>query len=84
LRPIRCENDHDCRVDCNFLSRREWLSRYTTDLHLVARSKKWVELYLHSPSTPSCCGAQLKHRDNFTFTFYSENYWEHFEKSLSI
>jgi hypothetical protein len=23
LRPIRCENDHDCRVDCNFLSRRE-------------------------------------------------------------
>jgi hypothetical protein len=28
-----------------------------------------VELYLHSPSTPSWRGAQLKHRDNFTFTF---------------
>jgi hypothetical protein len=26
-----------------------------------------VELYLHSPSTPSWLGAQLKHRDNFTF-----------------
>jgi len=28
-----------------------------------------VELYIHSPNTPSCRGAQLKHRDNFTFTF---------------
>jgi len=26
-----------------------------------------VELYLHSPNTPSWRGAQLKHRDNFTF-----------------
>jgi hypothetical protein len=26
-----------------------------------------VELYLHSPNTPSWCGVQLKHRDNFTF-----------------
>jgi len=26
-----------------------------------------VELYLQSPNTPSWCGAQLKHRDNFTF-----------------
>jgi len=26
-----------------------------------------VELYLHSPNTPSWCGAQLKHRNNFTF-----------------
>jgi uncharacterized membrane protein YqjE len=26
-----------------------------------------VELYLHSPNTPSWHGAQLKHRDNFTF-----------------
>jgi len=25
---------------------------------------------LHSPNTPSWCGAQLKHRDNITFTFY--------------
>jgi hypothetical protein len=29
-----------------------------------------VELYLHSPNVPSWHGAQLKHRDNFTFTFY--------------
>jgi hypothetical protein len=31
-----------------------------------AEVKESVELYLHSPYTP---GAQLKHRDNFTFTF---------------
>jgi hypothetical protein len=28
-----------------------------------------VALYFHSPNTPSWRGAQLKHRDNFTFTF---------------
>jgi hypothetical protein len=27
----------------------------------------FLELYLHSPNTPSWRGAQLKHRDNFTF-----------------
>jgi hypothetical protein len=27
-----------------------------------------VELYLHSPNTHSRRGAQLKHRDSFTFT----------------
>jgi hypothetical protein len=27
-----------------------------------------VKLYLHSPNTPSWPGAQLKLRDNFTFT----------------
>jgi hypothetical protein len=30
-----------------------------------AKVKEWVELYLHSPNTPSWRGAQLKHRDNF-------------------
>jgi hypothetical protein len=25
-----------------------------------------VELYLHSPNSPSCSGARLKHRGNFT------------------
>jgi hypothetical protein len=29
-----------------------------------------MELYLHSPNTPSWRGAQLKHRDNFAFTFF--------------
>jgi Asp-tRNA(Asn)/Glu-tRNA(Gln) amidotransferase C subunit len=29
-----------------------------------------VKLYFHSPSTPSWRGLQLKHRNNFTFTFY--------------
>jgi len=29
-----------------------------------------VELYLHSPDTPSWHGAQLKHRDNFTSTLF--------------
>jgi hypothetical protein len=35
-----------------------------------AEVKEWVELYFHSPNTPSWRGAQLKkkHRDNFTFT----------------
>jgi hypothetical protein len=33
-----------------------------------AEVKEWVELYLHSPNTPSWSGAYLKHRDNFTFT----------------
>jgi len=28
-----------------------------------------MELYLHSPNTPSWHGAQLKPRDNFTFIF---------------
>jgi tryptophan synthase alpha subunit len=32
-----------------------------------AEVKEWVELYIHSPTTPSWRGAQLKHRDNFTF-----------------
>jgi hypothetical protein len=30
--------------------------------------KECVELYLHSPNTPSWRGAQLKHGDAFTFT----------------
>jgi hypothetical protein len=34
-----------------------------------AEVKEWVELYLHSPNTPSWRGAQGEHRDNFTFTF---------------
>jgi hypothetical protein len=33
-----------------------------------AEVKLWAELYLHSPNTPSWRGAQLKHRDDFTFT----------------
>jgi hypothetical protein len=31
--------------------------------------KECVELYLHSPNTLSWRDAQLKHRDNFNFTF---------------
>jgi hypothetical protein len=34
-----------------------------------AEVKELVELYFHSPNTPSWHDAQLKHRDNFTFTF---------------
>jgi hypothetical protein len=33
--------------------------------------KEWVELYLYSSNTPSWRVAQLKYRDNFTFTFIS-------------
>jgi hypothetical protein len=32
-----------------------------------AEVKECVELYLHSPNTPSWRGAQLNHRDNFIF-----------------
>jgi hypothetical protein len=35
-----------------------------------------VELYLHSPNTPSWRGAQLKHRDNFTFTLLYFTLWD--------
>jgi hypothetical protein len=35
-----------------------------------AEVKEWVELYLHSPNTPSWRGAQLKHKDNFTLYIY--------------
>jgi hypothetical protein len=34
-----------------------------------AEVKEWVDLCLHSPNTPSWCGAQLKHGDTFNFTF---------------
>jgi hypothetical protein len=36
-----------------------------------AEVKKCVELYIHPPNTPSWRGAQLKHRENFTFYLYS-------------
>jgi hypothetical protein len=31
-----------------------------------------VDLYFQSPNTPSWRGAQLKHRDNFNFTYSRE------------
>jgi len=31
-----------------------------------AEVKEWVKLYLRSPNTPSLCGAQVKHKDNFS------------------
>jgi hypothetical protein len=34
-----------------------------------AEVKWWVELYFHSPNTPSWRGAQLKHRDNCTLPY---------------
>jgi hypothetical protein len=34
-----------------------------------AEVKECVQLYIHSPNTPSYLGAQLKQRDNFTFAF---------------
>jgi hypothetical protein len=34
--------------------------------------KESVELHLHSPNTPPWHGAQLKHRDNFTFIVLSQ------------
>jgi hypothetical protein len=40
--------------------------KLTTYLHLVPRSK---DVWSCPPNTPSWRGAQLKHRDNFFFTF---------------
>jgi hypothetical protein len=42
----------------------------------IAAVKEWVELYLYSLNTPSWRGAQLKHRDNFTFylVYYSSKH----------
>jgi hypothetical protein len=34
-----------------------------------AEVKEWVELYFHSPNTPSWHGTQEEHRDNF-YLFY--------------
>jgi hypothetical protein len=34
-----------------------------------AELKEWVELYLHSPNTPTWRGAQLRHRDRFLNSF---------------
>jgi hypothetical protein len=36
-----------------------------------AEIKECVELYLHSPNTPSWRGARLNHRDNFTFYLFT-------------
>jgi hypothetical protein len=36
-----------------------------------AEVKESMELYIHSPNTPSWRGAQLKHSDNFSFTLPS-------------
>jgi len=37
-----------------------------------AEVKELVELYLHSTNTPPKRGAQLKHRDNFTFYLFNK------------
>jgi hypothetical protein len=43
--------------------------KLTTHLHLAPKSKnEWS--YTSTPNTRSWRGAQLKHRGNFTFTFY--------------
>jgi hypothetical protein len=36
---------------------------------IQCRGQECVELYLHSPNKTLWRGAQLKHKDNFTFTF---------------
>jgi hypothetical protein len=38
-----------------------------------AEVKAWMELYRHFTNTPSWRGAELKHRDNFTFTLPFKN-----------
>jgi hypothetical protein len=44
-----------------------------------AEIKEWVELYIHSPNTPSWRDASLKHGYNFTFYFYLYKFIEFME-----
>jgi hypothetical protein len=39
-----------------------------------AEVKEWVELYLHSPNTPSCCGAQLGGAQGQLYLYLKEPY----------
>jgi hypothetical protein len=48
-----------------------------------AEVKEYVELYFHSPNTPSWRGAQLKHRDNFTHYVGSSVHREGLAKASS-
>jgi len=51
--------------------------KLNTHLHLVPRSKnEWS--YTSTPYTPSWSGAPLKHRDNFTFTYFRIQLWVKF------
>jgi hypothetical protein len=47
-----------------------------------AEVKECVELYLHSPNTPSRRGARLKHRYNFTFYLYTATWSRVLQKVL--
>jgi hypothetical protein len=49
-----------------------------------AEVKECVELYIHSPDTPSLRSSQLKHRDNFTFYLYILLYLECNVKEVSL
>jgi hypothetical protein len=48
--------------------------KLTTHLHLEPRSRM-PRAIPPLPNMPSWCGAQLKHRDNFTVTFYLVAQW---------
>jgi hypothetical protein len=48
----------------------KWLGCEPDNSPPFSAKVKGVALYLQSPNTPSWHGAQLKHRDNFTFIFY--------------
>jgi hypothetical protein len=43
-----------------------WPGRETDPSRTSSADQECVELYLHSPNTPTWLGAQLKHRYNFT------------------
>jgi hypothetical protein len=48
---------------------------------IQCRGQEYVDLYLHSPNTPSWRGDQLKRRDNFTFTFHETVTWGQFRQA---
>jgi hypothetical protein len=49
-----------------------------------AEVKECMELYLHSPNTPSLCDAQLKHRDNFTLLYTIIRHYLHFQLTCGV
>jgi hypothetical protein len=48
------------------------------------RGQECVELYLHSTNKPSWCGAELMHRDNFTYLLHAAEHYLKSWESLSL
>jgi hypothetical protein len=69
----------------SFLGHNKWQEREADHSSpSSAEVKECVELYPHSPDMPSWHSAQLKHRDNFTFTFYTERVEKYYYRATEM